>query len=130
MYSDFQRTKLENNLRQKKSILIEESLRRVRNVSPELSWELKMEYISRFSLEMRAAGYSEGFRKVVNDASVEKYTKLLEDHRSGSVNMTHLVLGLWWLLMVLLGFLLIILFLMCFKNYTKKGSELMKKYPS
>ena len=46
----------------KRSILLEEGRRRLRNCSPLLSWEEKSKFLNKFSSDMRYSGHSQSFR--------------------------------------------------------------------
>ena len=66
-----------------RAVLIEEVMRRLRNCSPEMSWEEKGKFLTEFSVEMKNSGHSEEFRKEIMKRAVTKYEKQLREHNSG-----------------------------------------------
>ena len=70
-----------------KSVMVEEVLRRLRNCSPEMSWEEKGAHLTEFAKEMKNSGHKEKFREEVMNTAVKKYERDLVDHESGKKNM-------------------------------------------
>ena len=64
----------------KRSILVQEGLRRLRNTSPDLLWEHKVEHLNIFMLAMYKAGHQESFRVVVLKRVIAKYKATLDNH--------------------------------------------------
>ena len=57
----------------KRSILIEEGLRRLRNCSPELDWSEKVRFLNRFSSDMKRSGHVTSFRRTILSRVIMKY---------------------------------------------------------
>ena len=72
---------------QLKATLVQEVLRRLRNCSPESTWEEKGEHLTEFAMTLQASGYDEGMRKKVFGIAVKRYLKEWEDHMSGERDM-------------------------------------------
>jgi hypothetical protein len=68
---------------QKRSILVQEGLRRLSNYSPDLPWSLKVQSLNHLSIDMMDCGHSESFRRTIMGRVVGKYMKNLENHNSG-----------------------------------------------
>ena len=66
--------------RVKRSILLEEGSRRLRNCSPELAWDEKVLYLNRLSSEMKNCGHSYAFRRTILKRVVVKYQNSLSNH--------------------------------------------------
>ena len=64
----------------KRSILMEEGMRRLRNCSPELSWEAKAAFLNKFSSDMRFSGHTPSFRKTLLRRIVARYETELLNH--------------------------------------------------
>ena len=67
----------------KRSILLEEGLRRLRNCSPELEWTDKVVFLNRFSSDMKRSGHNASFRKTVLCRVVKRYQADLSNHLEG-----------------------------------------------
>ena len=72
---------------QKRSILVQEGLRRLANFSPELPWLLKVQAINLLCIDMHDSGHTERFRSTVVSRVIGKYSKNLENHRNGTKSM-------------------------------------------
>ena len=72
---------------QLKATLIQEILRRLRNCSPEISWEDKGKHLTEFALSLQASGYSEETRRKVFDIAVRRYVGEWEKHMRGEKDM-------------------------------------------
>ena len=66
-----------------RSILVEETLRRLRNCSPEEEWEERGRHLTEFAMSMKNSGHSEFFRNTVMSKAVERYKKELLKHQEG-----------------------------------------------
>ena len=71
----------------KRSILLEEGQRRLRNCSPELSWEKKSIFLNRFSSDMKRSGHCTSFRSTVLKRVILKYQVDLSNHLEGKRTM-------------------------------------------
>ena len=67
----------------KRNTLVQEAIRRLRNTSRTLPWDLKAKILSEFSNKMMISGYSEQFRLEVIQSAVRGYEKQLEKHDKG-----------------------------------------------
>ena len=67
-----------------KTVLVEETLRRLRNCSPEMPWEEKGKFLTEYAKEMKASGHNEKFRKEIMEKAVRIYKKDLEEHEKGN----------------------------------------------
>ena len=72
---------------QLRAIMVEEVLRRLRNCSPDSSWEEKGLHLTEFANSMKCSGHSEKFRCVVFGKAVSRYKKELENHKQGIEDM-------------------------------------------
>ena len=68
----------------KRSILLEEGLRRLRNCSPELPWSNKAYFLNKFSSDMRYSGHNLSFRRTVLKKIVKRYEVELSNHLEGT----------------------------------------------
>ena len=64
----------------KRSILLEEGSRRLRNCSPNLPWGDKVIHLNRLSSDMKNSGHTANFRKLVLRRILAKYAKSLSNH--------------------------------------------------
>ena len=69
--------------RTKQNILFQEGMRRLKNMHPDLSWNLKANQLSDLNLRMRQAGYSDSFRQTMLIRIVTAYNKILTAHKDG-----------------------------------------------
>ena len=67
----------------KKSILLEEGLRRLRNCSPGLGWKNKVYFLNRFSSDLKFSGHTVSFRRTLLKRVIIKYEKNLCNHLDG-----------------------------------------------
>ena len=67
----------------KRSILMEEGLRRLRNCSPELEWSDKVKFLNRFSSDMRRSGHVTSFRRRILRRVILKYKTDLTNYLEG-----------------------------------------------
>ena len=71
----------------KRSILMEEGQRRLKNCSPELDWEKKTVFLNRFSSDMKLSGHTPSFRGIVLKRVILKYENDLSNHTEGKKMM-------------------------------------------
>lgn len=64
----------------KRSILLEEGMRRVRNCSPELPWSKKVYFLNKFSSDLKYSGHTISFRKTLLKRIVARYDVELANH--------------------------------------------------
>ena len=69
---------------QKRTILTQEALRRLRNTSVELGTEVQNKHLTDFMLKMKDSGYSERFRKEIVSSAQSAFKKILENHKNGT----------------------------------------------
>jgi hypothetical protein len=69
---------LENRV--KLNILVEEGLRRMRNVSPNVVWKETVRHLEEYQLDIMEAGYPDVFRNRIIDMVVGKHRKEMEGH--------------------------------------------------
>ena len=67
----------------KRNTLVQEAIRRLRNTSRDLPWDLKAKILSEFSNKMRISGYSAQFRLEVIQSAVRDYEKQCEKADKG-----------------------------------------------
>ena len=65
---------------QKRSILVAEGVRRLKNCSPSLGWAHKAAHLTELSLAMFRSGHSQAFREVVLGRAIAKYKDMLLKH--------------------------------------------------
>ena len=56
----------------KRTTMIQEALRRLRNMSPELSWEYAKPHMNKFSNILRVSGYSEAYRHQIMNGAIKR----------------------------------------------------------
>ena len=67
----------------KRSILVEEGLRRLRNCSPELDWATKAFFLNKFTSDLKYSGHKEQFIRTIIRKVVFKYEADLSNHLEG-----------------------------------------------
>ena len=72
---------------QTRAVMVQEVLRRLRNCSPESSWEERGEHLTEFARSLKASGHSEEFRKEVFRKAIRKFKRELQKHQSGKRDM-------------------------------------------
>ena len=72
---------------QKRSILVQEGLRRLANYSPNLPWSEKIKSLNLLCIDMYDCGHSENFRTTIMSRVVAKYKKNLDNHMKGIKTM-------------------------------------------
>ena len=68
---------------QVKAIMVQEVLRRLRNCSPDCTWEERGEHLTEFARSLRASGHGEKFRREVFGKAVKRFKRELRDHQAG-----------------------------------------------
>ena len=71
------------SISQKRTILTQEGLRRLRNTKVELGPEVQQKHLNKFMLKMRNSGYSEKFRKEILNSILNAFDKILNDDKNG-----------------------------------------------
>ncbi len=72
---------------QLKNIFTQEALRRLRNCSPQSSWDNKGKHLTDFAKSLQASGHNEKFRQCIFDTAVKRYKQELEKHQTGEKDM-------------------------------------------
>jgi hypothetical protein len=67
----------------KRSILLEEGMRRLRNCSPNLPWDTKAKFLNRFSSDMKYSGHTPSFRQIILRRTISRYQTELTNHLEG-----------------------------------------------
>ena len=68
---------------QKRTILTQECLRRLRNTKIELGEEVQRLHLNRFMLKLKNSGYSQKFRTEILDSGLKAFEKMVEDDKNG-----------------------------------------------
>ena len=71
----------------KRSILVEEGMRRLRNCSPNLCWTKKAYFLNVFTSDMKFSGHSTSFRATVLKKVLNKYLVEISNHLEGKKRM-------------------------------------------
>ena len=69
---------------QKRSILTQECLRRLRNTKVELGPQVQAKHLNQFMLKLKNSGYGQKFRKEILDSALQAFDKMLADDRNGT----------------------------------------------
>ena len=69
--------------KQKRTILTQECLRRLRNTKKELGEEVRVKHLNKFMLKIKNSGFSAKYRTQILDSSLAAYEKMLDDDKSG-----------------------------------------------
>ena len=72
---------------EKRAILVQECLRRLKNCDPKQPWEVKVGFMNKFMLEMMFSGHQEHFRQKVAEIAIKKYQGILQSHLEGDTKM-------------------------------------------
>ena len=67
----------------KRSSLIQEVVRRLRNTKRSLPWDLKAEILSEFSNSMKLSGYPENYRQNIIKSGIEAFEKICDESDTG-----------------------------------------------
>ena len=70
-------------LSQKRTVLTQEGIRRLKNCKVELEWDQKAHHLSNLMQKMKNSGYDENFRLEVLKSSINGFEKILEDAKNG-----------------------------------------------
>jgi hypothetical protein len=70
-------------LSQKRTVLTQEGIRRLKNCKIELEWEQKVEHLNKFMQKLKNSGYDECFRLEILKSSLNGYEKIVEDSKNG-----------------------------------------------
>ena len=68
---------------QKRTILTQECLRRLRNTKIELGVEVQKLHLNRFILKLKNSGYTQKFRTEILDSGLKAFGKMVEDDKNG-----------------------------------------------
>ena len=68
---------------QKRTILTQEGLRRLRNTKVELGPNVQHKHLNNFMLTMKNSGYHEKFRKEILDSTLKAFEKMVSDDKNG-----------------------------------------------
>ena len=68
----------------KRSSIFSEGMRRLLNCHPDLSWEVKAEFLTDFANSMRISGYNQKYRREMIQGVIKRYNDLIESVQSGS----------------------------------------------
>ena len=71
------------SLAQKRTILTQECLRRLRNTKIELGVEAQKIHLDKFMLKLKNSGYSQKFRTEILDSGLKAFQKMVDEDRSG-----------------------------------------------
>ena len=66
-----------------KAVMTQEVLRRLRNCSPESTWEQRGTHLTEFACSLKASGHEEAFRIEVFNKAVKKFKQELREHQCG-----------------------------------------------
>ena len=72
---------------EKRSILVQEGMRRLHNCDPQQPWETKAKYISQLMVDMKRSGHRDKFRNTVAQKVVGRYRGQLKNHLDGTAQM-------------------------------------------
>ena len=67
----------------KKTTLIQENIRILRNCHPDLPWKEKLVHLNEFTERMRESGYEERMRKEVIESGLKGYQRMIDVERNG-----------------------------------------------
>ena len=68
---------------QKRTILTQECLRRLRNTKLELGPEVQKMHLDKYMLKLKNSGYNNKFRQEILDSGLKAYQKMLDDDKNG-----------------------------------------------
>ena len=69
--------------RQKRTILTQECLRRLRNTKVELGRDVQVKHLNNFMLDMKNSGYSEKYRTEILNSALLAFEKMTSDDKAG-----------------------------------------------
>ena len=70
-----------------RAMMVEETLRRLRNCSPEMSWNERGAHLTQFAKELKSSGHTENFRVAVFNAAIRKFVNEMKKHNEGKKDM-------------------------------------------
>ena len=68
---------------QKRTILTQECLRRIRNTQTDLGLEVRNKHLNKFMLDMRNSGFSAKYRKQILDSACNAFEEMLKADQNG-----------------------------------------------
>ena len=68
---------------QKRTILTQECLRRLRNTKLELGEEIRVKHLNNYMLKLKNSGYSQKYRTEILDSALAAFDKMVNDHKAG-----------------------------------------------
>ena len=68
---------------QKRLILTQECLRRLRNTKLELGEEIRVKHLNNYMLKLKNSGYSQKYRTEILDSALAAFEKMIEDDKAG-----------------------------------------------
>ena len=68
--------------KQKRTILTQECLRRLRNTKIELGEEVQNKYLNEFMVKLKNSGYTVKYRRQILDSALKAFEKMVEDDRN------------------------------------------------
>ena len=75
------------SISQKRTILTQECLRRLRNTKLELGLEIQRKHLNLFMLKLKNSGYDQKFRKEILNSALQAFDKMKADDESGAKPM-------------------------------------------
>ena len=69
--------------KQKRTILTQECLRRLRNTQVELGKDVQIKHLNNFMVKMRNSGYSALYRKQILSSAINAFEKMVKDDQAG-----------------------------------------------
>ena len=69
---------------QKRTILTQEGLRRLRNTKLELGKSAQVTHLNNYMLKLKRSGYSQKFRTEIVDSAMKAYEKMIEEDKNGT----------------------------------------------
>ena len=69
--------------KQKRTILTQECLRRLRNTQIDLGKEVQTKHLNKFMIKMKNSGHSEQYRKQILDSTLKAFDEMIEADHSG-----------------------------------------------
>ena len=68
--------------KQKRTILTQECLRRLRNTKIELGTDVQIKHLNDFMVKLKNSGYSVEYRKQIVDSALKAFEKMVEDDKN------------------------------------------------
>ena len=70
--------------KQKRTILTQECLRRLRNTQVELGKDVQTKHLNNFMIKMKDSGYTAPYRKQILSSALNAFEKMVKDDQSGT----------------------------------------------